>query len=251
MLRLERAIYLSLTVLAVFVYWRSVVFVYRWLPIVYCGGASQSFFDWYSLFVIAPIIPFVGMVLALLLARRSVLTIVRATVAATSTIAAVVIARIFGEMMIPGAWGDCICCGGTPPAGPRDIQPPLVLQLSPVARTNVAIGILVVMLLATLALLIAELRGTDRLRYLVSFAVSLIVFFCAGWLVVRAPGFVWWTYGWRYVAVMNGIASIACAVGAVAIVRKSVGAFVAALVLMTLSYVVIYHAISFFGMIPA
>jgi hypothetical protein len=153
--------------------------------------------------------------------------------------------------MIPGAWGDCICCGGTPPAGPRDIQPPLVLQLSPVARTIVAIGILVVMLLATLAFLIAELRGTDRLRYLVSFAVSLIVFFCAGWWVVRAPGFVWWTDGWRYVAVMSGIASITCAVGAVAIVRKSVGAFVAALVLITLSYFVIYHAISFFGMIAA
>jgi hypothetical protein len=42
-----------------------------------------------------------------------------------------------------------------------------------------------------------------------------------------------------------------CAAGAVAIVRKSVGAFVAALVLITLSYVVIYHVISFFGMIAA
>jgi hypothetical protein len=187
-LRLERAIYLSLTVLAVVVYWRSAVFVYRWLPIVYCGGASQSFFDWYSLFVIAPIVPFVGLVLALLLARRSVLTIVRVIVAATSTIAAVVIARIFGEMMTPGAWGDCICCGGTPPLGPRDIHPPLVLQLSPVARTSVAIGILLVMVLGTLAILIAELREKDRLRYLVSFAVSLAVFFCAGWWIVSAPG---------------------------------------------------------------
>jgi hypothetical protein len=250
-LRLERSIYLSLTVLAVVVYWRSAIFVYRWLPIVYCGGESQSFFDWYSLFVIAPIIPFVGMVLALLLARRSVLTIVRVVVGATSAIAAAVIARIFGEMMIPGAWGDCLCCGGTPLVGPRDIQPPLVLQLSPIARTTAAIAILVVMLLATLAFLIAELRGTDRLRYLVSFAASLIVFFCAGWWVVRAPGFVWWTDGWRYVAVMSGIASITCAAGAVAIVRKSVGAFVAALLLITLSYVVIYHAISFFGMIAA
>jgi hypothetical protein len=249
MLRVERAIYLSLTVLSVVVYWRSAVFVYRWLPIVYCGGPSQSFFDWYSLFVIAPIIPFVGLVLALLLARRSVLTIVRVIVAANSTIAAAVVARIFGEMMIPGAWGDCICCGGTPPLGPRDVQPPFVLQLSPVARTSVAIGILVVMVLGTLAILIAELRGTDRLRYLASFAVSLAVFFCAGWWIVSAPGFVWWTDGWRYVAVMSGIASMTCAAGAVAIVRKSVGAFVAALVLITLSYVVIYHVISFFGMI--
>jgi hypothetical protein len=244
----ERAIYLSLTVLAVVVYWRSVVFVYRWLPVVYCGGASQSFFDWYSLFVIAPIIPFVGLVLALLLARRSVLTIVRVMVAANSTIAAAVVARIFGEMMTPGAWGDCICCGRPAPLGPRDIQPPLVLQLSPVARTSVAIGILVVMVLGTLAILIAELRGTDRLRYLASFAVSLAVFFCGGWWIVFAPGFVWWTGGWRYVAVTTAIASMTCAAGAVAIVRKSVGAFVAALVLITLSYAVIYHVISFFGM---
>jgi hypothetical protein len=248
-LRLERPMYLSLTVLAVVVYWRSGVFVYRWLPVVYCGGASQSFFDWYSLLVIAPIIPFAGMVLALLLARHGVLTMVRVVVAATSTIAAAVIARIVSEMTTPGAWGDCICCGGPPQLGPRDIQPPLVLQLSPVARTSVAIGILVVMLLATLAILIAELRGTDRLRYLVSFAVSLAVFFCAGWWIVSASGFVWWTDGWRYVAIVSGIASITCAAGAVAILRKSVGAFVAALVLVTLSYAVIYHVISFFGMI--
>ena len=107
------------------------------------------------------------------------------------------------------------------------------------------------MVLGTLAILIAELRGTDRLRYLVSFAVSLAVFFCAGWWIVYAPGFVWWTDGWRYVAVMSGIALMTCAAGAVAIVRKSVGAFVAALVLITLSYVVIYHVISFFGMIAA
>ncbi len=252
MLRLERAIYLSLTVLAVVVYWRSFVFVYRWLPIVFCGGASQPFYDWYSLLVIAPVIPFVGMVVALLLARRGTLTIVRAIVAATSAIAAVVLARIFGEMMTPLAWGDCICCGGPPPPGPRDIQPPLALQLSPAGRTSVAIGILVVMVLATLAILIAELHGTDRrLPYLVFSVVSLAVFFCAGWWIVRAPGFIWWTDGWRYVALMNGIASMACVVAAVAIVRKSVGAFVAALTLITLSYIVIYHAIGFFGMIAS
>jgi hypothetical protein len=145
-----------------------------------------------------------------------------------------------------------MCCGGPPPAGPRDIQPPLALQLSPVARTNVAIGILVVMLLATLAILIAEFRGTDRrLRYLVLFVVSLVVFFCAGWWIEGASGFIWWTDGWRYVAIMNGIASITCVVSTVAIVRKSIGAFVAAMALIMLSYIVIYHAIGFFEMIAA
>ncbi|HEY8181164.1 MAG TPA: hypothetical protein VII32_02910, partial [Thermoanaerobaculia bacterium] len=128
---------------------------------------------------------------------------------------------------------------------------PLALQLSPVARTNVAIGILVVMLVATLAILIAEFRGTERLRYLVSFVVSLVVFFCAGWWIEGASGFIWWTDGWRYVAIMNGIASITCVVSTVAIVRKSIGAFVAAMALIMLSYIVIYHAIGFFEMIAA
>ena len=248
-MRLERAIDLSLTVLAVVIYSRSVVFVYGWLPIVYCAGPTQAFFDWYSLLAIAPLVPFVGMIVALLLARRGMLPVVRGIVAAASTIAGVVIARIFSEMMIPGAWGDCICCGGPSPSGPRDMQPPLVLQLSPVARTRAATGALVVMTLVTLAILIAENRGTDRrLRYLTIVAVSLTVFFCAGWFVARAPGFIWWTNGWRYIAVMCGIASIACVAGSVSIVRKSIVAFVAALVFVALSYVVIYRAVDFFAM---
>ena len=189
------------------------------------------------------------MVLALLLAQRSALTIVRGIVAATSAIAAVVVARIFGEMMIPGAWGDCICCGGRPPSGPRDIQPPLILQLSPAARTSIAIGVLIVMLLVTLALLIVELRAADRrLRSLVMTTASLAIFFCAGWLIVRAPGFIWWTDGWRYVAIMCGIASIVCVASSVAIVRKSIPAFSAAVLFVALSYVVTYHAVGFFGM---
>lgn len=36
-----------------------------------------------------------------------------------------------------------------------------------------------------------------------------------------------------------------------AVVRKSIGAFVAALALIMLSYIVIYHAIGFFEMIAA
>ena len=80
MLRLERAIDLSLTVLAVVIYWRSVVFVYGWLPIVYCASPTQALFDWYSLLAIAPLIPFVGMIVALLLARRGMLPVVRGIV---------------------------------------------------------------------------------------------------------------------------------------------------------------------------
>jgi hypothetical protein len=84
-LRLERAIYLSLTVLAVVVYWRSAVFVYRWLPVVYCGGASQTLYEWYTLLVIAPVIPFVGMVLALLLGGLGRLHVLRRTSAGRAT----------------------------------------------------------------------------------------------------------------------------------------------------------------------
>ena len=105
------------------------------------------------------------------------------------------------------------------------------------------------MALVTLAILIAENRGTDRrLRYLTIAAVSLTVFFCAGWFVARAPGFSCWVDGWRYIAVMYGIASIACVAGSVSIVRKSIVAFMAALVFVALSYVVIYRAVDLFAM---
>ena len=252
MLRVERAIYLSLTLLAVFVYWRSFVFVFRWLPIVYCGGATQTFFDWYSLLVIAPVIPFVGFFMALLLARRSVLTIVRGIVAALSAVAAAVIARIFGDMMTPGAWGDCICCGSPTPMGPRDIHPPLVLQLSPNVRSALAIAVLVVMSVATLAMAIAELRGDEkRIRYLALSAASLLVFFCAGWLITRAPYFIRWDDLWRYVVAMNAIASIACVISGVTMARKSIGAFAAAVLMIVLSYTAIYHAVGFFAMVAA
>ena len=67
--------------------------------------------------------------------------------------------------------------------------------------------------------------------------------------VAFLPGFSWWTDGWRYVAVLDAIASVACVVASVAIARKSINAFIVAIALMTLSYAVIYHAIGFFGMI--
>jgi hypothetical protein len=249
-LRLERAIYLSLAILAVVVYWRSIGFVYGWLPIVYCSGPTQAFFDWYSLMAISPLIPFVGMIVALLLARLGVLMVVRTIVAATSTIAGFVIARIFSEMMMPLAWGDCVCCGGPAPSGPREMQPPLILRFSPSARSAFAVGALVVMSLVALAILIAEFRIKDRRVARVAMtAASLAIFFCAGWILARAPGFVWWTDGWRYVALMCGMGATACLAGSVSIVRKSIGASVPAVIFVALSYVVIYRAVDFFAMI--
>ena len=250
MLRVERAIYLSLTMLAVFVYWRSFVFIFRWLPIVYCGGTTQTLFDWYSLMITGPLVPFAGFFLALLLARRNILTVVRRIIAAATAGAAGIIARIFEGMMIPGIWGDCQCCGPPPTNGPRDIRLPFVIQIPPAARSWVAISVIGIMCIGTLAILIAELRAVDRRgQYFAVVAVSLLIFSCAGWLITRAPYFIRSDVEWRYAVILTAIAAIACLPGAVTMARKSIGSLAAAFLLIVISYVTIYHAVGFFTMV--
>lgn len=78
---------------------------------------------------------------------------------------------------------------------------------------------------------------------------SLAICWIGGWLIVRAPGFIWWDAGWRYVAFMNAIASVACVVAIVAVARRSISSLATALLVIALSYSVVYHAVSLFGLI--